>query len=224
MSRYLLILRLEFSKRNSNTSNYQLASSVRMQSFPSMSDEGCSIATIIRLNELCMKKGSKMSEKEKEKMRLLYELIKGSRRSDRQLAKVLKISQPTITRKRTRLEAEGYIKEYTIVPDVSKMGYEMVAFTFLAFTEAKAELLEKAREWSKKQPNIVFASDGEGLGMNSIIVSVHKNYASFSKLITSLRHDWQPSLKDVQSFILSANRPDLMVKQFSFSYLEKADN
>lgn len=165
-----------------------------------------------------------MSEKEKEKMRLLYELIKGSRRSDRQLAKVLKISQPTITRKRTRLEAEGYIKEYTIVPDVSKMGYEMVAFTFLAFTEAKAELLEKAREWGKKQPNIVFASDGEGLGMNSIIVSVHKNYASFSKLITSLRHDWQPSLKDVQSFILSANRPDLMVKQFSFSYLEKADN
>jgi DNA-binding Lrp family transcriptional regulator len=189
-----------------------------------MSDEGCSIATIIRPNELCMKKGSKMSEKEKEKMRLLYELIKGSRRSDRQLAKVLKISQPTITRKRTRLEAEGYIKEYTIVPDVSKMGYEMVAFTFLAFTEAKAELLEKAREWSKKQPNIVFASDGEGLGMNSIIVSVHKNYASFSKLITSLRQDWQPNLKDVQSFILSANRPDLMVKQFSFSYLEKADN
>jgi DNA-binding Lrp family transcriptional regulator len=224
MSRYLLILRLEFSKRNSNTSNYQLASSVRMQSFPSMSDEGCSITTIIRLNELCMKKGSKMSEKEKEKMRLLYELIKGSRRSDRQLAKVLKISQPTITRKRTRLEAEGYIKEYTIVPDVSKMGYEMVAFTFLGFTEAKAELLEKAREWSKKQPNIVFASDGEGLGMNSIIVSVHKNYASFSKLITSLRQDWQPNLKDVQSFILSANRPDLMVKQFSFRYLEKADN
>jgi DNA-binding Lrp family transcriptional regulator len=171
-----------------------------------------------------MKKGSKMSEKEKEKMRLLYELIKGSRRSDRQLAKVLKISQPTITRKRTRLEAEGYIKEYTIVPDVSKMGYEMVAFTFLGFTEAKAELLEKAREWSKKQPNIVFASDGEGLGMNSIIVSVHKNYSSFSKLITSLRQDWQPNLKDVQSFILSANRPDLMVKQFSFRYLEKADN
>jgi hypothetical protein len=104
------------------------------------------------------------------------------------------------------------------------MGYEMVAFTFLGFTEAKAELLEKAREWSKKQPNIVFASDGEGLGMNSIIVSVHKNYASFSKLITSLRQDWQPNLKDVQSFILSANRPDLMVKQFSFRYLEKADN
>lgn len=164
-----------------------------------------------------------MSEKEKEKITLLHELIKGSRRSDRELAKVLKISQPTITRKRTRLEQEGYIKEYTIIPDLAKMGYEIIAFTFLAFAEARTELLEQAREWTRRQPNIVFASDGEGLGMNSIIVSVHKNYASFSKLITSLRQDWQPNLKDVQSFILSVNRPELSVKPFSFKYLEKAD-
>jgi DNA-binding Lrp family transcriptional regulator len=164
-----------------------------------------------------------MSEKEKEKLRLLHELIKGSRRSDRELAKALKISQPTVTRKRTRLETERYIHEYTIVPDVAKMGFEIVAFTFLAFTEAKSELPEKTREWSKKQPNIVYASDGEGLGMNSVIVSVHRNYASFSKLITSLRQDWQPNLKDVQSFILSTNRPELAIKSFSFRYLEKAD-
>lgn len=164
-----------------------------------------------------------MSEKEKGKMKLLYELIKGSRRSDRELAKVLKISQPTITRKRTRLEAEGYIQEYTIVPSLAKVGYEIVAFTFLAFTEARPELVEKAREWTRKQPNIVFASDGEGLGMNSIFISVHKDYASFSKLITNLRQDWQPNLKDIQSFMLSVNRPELKVKPFSFKYLERAD-
>ncbi len=164
-----------------------------------------------------------MSEKEKEKLRLLHELIKGARRSDRQLAKVLKISQPTITRKRTRLEAEGLVQEYTVVPNLAKMGFEILAFTFLAFTEAKPESLEKAREWAKKQPNIVFAADGEGLSMNSILISVHKNYASFSKLITTLRQDWQPKLKDAQSFILSMNRPDLIVKPFSFRYLERAD-
>jgi DNA-binding Lrp family transcriptional regulator len=165
-----------------------------------------------------------MSEKEKEKLNLLRELIRGSRRSDRELAKVLKVSQPTVTRKRTHLELAGYVKEYTIIPNLTKMGYEIVAFTFLAFTEAKAELLEKAREWAKGQANVVFASDGEGLGMNSIIVSVHKNYASFSRLITTMRKDWQPNLKDVQSFILSLNRPELIVKPFSFRHLEKADN
>jgi DNA-binding Lrp family transcriptional regulator len=164
-----------------------------------------------------------MRDKEKEKLDLLHELIKGARRSDRELAKVLKISQPTITRKRRRLETEGLILEYTIIPNLAKMGYEILAFTFLAFTEVRPELMEEAREWTKKQPNIVFAGDGEGLSMNSMFMSVHKNYASFSNLITKLRQDWQPNLKDVQSFILSVDRPELIVKPFSFRYLERAD-
>jgi DNA-binding Lrp family transcriptional regulator len=173
-------------------------------------------------NEL-LKGCSYMSTKEKEKIKLLYELIRGPRRSDRELAKVLKVSQPTVTRKRTLLEREGLIEEYTIVPNLVKIGFEIIAFTFLAFTESTSGLIEKAREWCKKHPNIVFASDGEGLGMNSVIVSVHKNYASFSKLITVLRQDWQPNLKDAQSFIISVNRPELTVKSFSFRYLERAD-
>lgn len=108
------------------------------------------ITNIIRLFELYMTWPNEMSDKEKEKIDLLHELIKGSRRSDRELAKVLKISQPTITRKRTRLESEGYINEYTVIPNLVKMGYEIIAFTFLAFTEAKPELLAKAREWWRK--------------------------------------------------------------------------
>jgi len=52
-----------------------------------------------------------MSKKEQERLRLLFALIKGARRSDRELARTLRISQPTITRKRTQLEKEGYIRE-----------------------------------------------------------------------------------------------------------------
>jgi DNA-binding Lrp family transcriptional regulator len=183
----------------------------------------CHITNIIRFVELYMKWVDEMSDKDKEKVELLNELIKGSRRSDRELAKVLKISQPTVTRKRSRLESEGYINEYTVIPNLAKMGYEIIAFSFLAFTEAKPELLAKAREWGMRQPNILFASDGEGLGMNSIIVSAHRDYASFSRLITNVRQDWQPNLKDVQSFILSISRQELMVKPFSLRYLEKVD-
>lgn len=36
--------------------------------------------------------------------KLLYELMKNSRRSDRELAKVLGISQPTVSRRRIALE------------------------------------------------------------------------------------------------------------------------
>lgn len=158
--------------------------------------------------------------KKEEKLKFLFALIKGARRSDRELARTLGTSQPTITRKRTKLEREGFIKEYTVIPDLEKMGYEIIAFTFLAFREAKPELIEKAREWTSKWPCIIFGSDGEGLGMNSIMISVHKNYASFSRLISKLRHHWQPNLQDIQNFILSVNRPELIVKPFSFRYLE----
>jgi hypothetical protein len=53
-------------------------------------------------------------------LRLLSELIKNSHRSDRELAKALNVSQPTISRLSQKLRKEGIIKEYTIVPDFTK--------------------------------------------------------------------------------------------------------
>mgnify|MGYP006271117405 CR=1 FL=1 len=44
-------------------------------------------------------------------LRIVAELMKNSRRSDRELAKVVGVSQPTVTRTRSRLEKEGIIKE-----------------------------------------------------------------------------------------------------------------
>ncbi|NIO38282.1 winged helix-turn-helix transcriptional regulator, partial [Candidatus Bathyarchaeota archaeon] len=45
---------------------------------------------------------------------LLRELLKNSKRSDRELAKILGVSQPTVTRTRNRLEKNGMIQDYTI--------------------------------------------------------------------------------------------------------------
>lgn len=158
-------------------------------------------------------------DKEREKLQLLFELIKNARKSDREIAKTLKISQPTVTRKRGLLDKEGYIREYTVIPNLEKVGYSIIAVTFLAFTESKPELTQRAREWCKNQPSILFSSGGEGFGMHSIIVSAHKNYASFSKLMTELREDWQPNLKNTESFLMSVNRDELLYKPFSFKYL-----
>ena len=43
----------------------------------------------------------------KRMMSLLLELLKDSKRSDRELAKILGVSQPTITRLRHKLEKNG---------------------------------------------------------------------------------------------------------------------
>jgi DNA-binding Lrp family transcriptional regulator len=159
-----------------------------------------------------------MELKENE-LKILFELIKGARRSDRELAKVLRISQPTVTRARTRLEKTGFVKEYTTIPDFRRIGYDLLAFTFMSFAEDKPELFNKAREWIMKQSSVIFANNGEGLGMNSIMVSLHKGYASYSRLLTQLRRDWQPNLISEQSFVISLDRPDLIIKHFSLRYL-----
>jgi DNA-binding Lrp family transcriptional regulator len=151
-------------------------------------------------------------------MELLFELLKNSRRSDRELAKALGVSQPTVSRLFKKLEKEGLIKEYTIIPDFARMGSDFIAVTFLSFAEDKPELFEKAREWTRNQPSILFAANGEGLGMNSIMISVHSDYGSYSRLITRLRRDWQPNLRDTETFIVSLTRPELMIKPFSLRY------
>lgn len=56
-------------------------------------------------------------------IKLVCELIKNSRKSDRELAKLIGVSQPTVSRIRTRLEKEGVI-EYTGTANLRKLGFE----------------------------------------------------------------------------------------------------
>jgi len=151
--------------------------------------------------------------------KVLVELLKDSKKSDRKLAELVGVSQPTVTRTRSRLVKEGVIKEFTVIPDLAKMGYEIVAFTLLRFSQRTPELIEKGREWAKKQPNIIFAGDGEGSGMSAIMISVHENYACLTRLIDKLRLDWQPDLKEISLFIISMSRPELIVKPLSLKYI-----
>jgi DNA-binding Lrp family transcriptional regulator len=159
-----------------------------------------------------------MELKENE-MKVLFELIKDARRSDREIAKAVRVSQPTITRTRIKLEKMGLVKEYTIIPDLRKMGYELLVFTFMSFAENRPELFDKARQWIKKQPSVIYANNGEGPKMNSMMLSLHKNYADYSKLVTELKQDWQPNLTGLQSFIIVLDRPDLTIRNFSFRHL-----
>jgi DNA-binding Lrp family transcriptional regulator len=138
-------------------------------------------------------------------VKLLKEMIRNSKRSDRELAKALGTSQPTVTRNRKLLEP--YIKSYTIVPDFHKVGYEILAVTF-----AKAKTYDKkeaekqvqiATKWLKEHPNIMFASDGEGLGKDVVMVSLHKSYSKYADFIHDCTMNLSNYLTDVQSFIVS---------------------
>jgi len=152
--------------------------------------------------------------------RLLLQLIKNSKRSDREIAKVLKVSQPTITRLRKKLEKKA-IANYTVVPDFPTLGYELMAFTLISSTGAKLDLIEKAKEWAKGHPNIIFASQGEGMNMSGLMISLHKSFGEFSGFMLELRRDWSGILKDVQTFMVSFEG-SVVIKPFSLTYLGEA--
>ena len=151
---------------------------------------------------------------------LLRELLKNSKRSDRELAKILKVSQPTITRARHNLEKNGMIQDYTIIPDFKKMGFEILALTFVKMHPEilTPQVTEEAKKYSAKWPNTIFASTGEGLGMTGVIMSFHPDYTDYHRKLNLLRVDWKDFTEDVQSFVVSLGEGEF--KRFSLTYLK----
>jgi DNA-binding Lrp family transcriptional regulator len=150
-------------------------------------------------------------------VKILQQLLKNSKKSDRELAKAIGISQATFTRRRKQLERK-IIQEYTITPNLHELGFEILAFTFVHLNETRPELLEKARQSAAKNPNVIFGSGGEGLGHDVVIMSVHQNYTSYSSFITDLRTEWAGSILDTQSFLVSL-KGELLAKRFSLKPL-----
>lgn len=150
----------------------------------------------------------------------MRELLKNSKRSDRQLAKVLGVSQPTITRTRRKLEQEGIIQEYTIIPDFRKMGFEILAITFVKMRPdlLTPEIMEEAKKYGEKWPNVILVSSGEGLGMTGVIISFHKNYTEYHHRLNLLRVDWKEFSEDIRSFIVSLGEE--AYKRLSLTYLK----
>ena len=158
--------------------------------------------------------------KEEKLVKLLKELIRNSRRSDRELAKTLKVSQPTVTRNRKL--AESYVRSYTVVPEFQKIGYEIFAITFAkAKTYDKKEIetkLEVQKKWVMQHPNVFFASDGEGLGKDAVILSLHKNYSKYADFMREFTINFAEFISDVQSFIVSL-KTGMIIKPFDLKYL-----
>lgn len=159
-------------------------------------------------------------------MELLHELLKNSKRSDRDLAKILGVSQPTVTRMRRRLETTGYVLEYTVIPDLTKLGYEIIAFTFMniiRYDEKTGEpfrkLAEKAHKWAVENPKIILGAAGDGLdGKNCMMISLHKDFSDYYRFVSEFRGKWSSHMRDIESFLVSLKAT--MIKPFSFKHLE----
>ena len=120
-------------------------------------------------------------------LRLISELMKNSRRSDRELGRVLGVSQPTASRMISRLEKEGIIKEYTMIPDFKKLGYNLLGVTMAKLnkpvnTSEFNSLRERVQKIEKENPYASLLSlSGMGFGRNRLFATFYEDYNAYKK-------------------------------------------
>jgi DNA-binding Lrp family transcriptional regulator len=164
-------------------------------------------------------------------LRVVIELMKNSHRSDRELAKAIGVSQPTLSRTRTKLEKRGMIKEYTIIPDYLQLGLALMSITFTKMKgplskEVLDDMKKGARNTIGEHPTaLILGSIGMGYDADYVAITFHRNYSEYTEFMRLVKEFPSQNVGETKSFIV-----DLLDKnQFqplSFShlarYLEKA--
>jgi len=144
-------------------------------------------------------------------LRLITELMKNSRRSDRELAKAVGVSQPTVSRVIKRLQKEGVIKEYTMIPDFTKLGYQIMAVAFLGKQETQK--VEESRELRKAvvelEKNTPFASlivvNGIGMGKGRMLINLYRDYSSYKEGMNVIRNLPHVEADQLEGFLVDLN-------------------
>jgi len=70
---------------------------------------------------------------------------------------------------------------------------------------------------TRERPNIIFASRGQGMGKNGVIISLHKSYTDFSIFLLDLRLEGGDDLQDCDALLISLE--GRIVKPLSLTYL-----
>jgi DNA-binding Lrp family transcriptional regulator len=176
--------------------------------------------------EEIIKRDFNMRKLRPEDYRILSELMKNARISDRQLAKMLGISQPTVSRKRAFLEKE-LIDGYTTIPKWDKLGYELLAITLIrtkpTFASKPTHVAVEKRgfEWLFNQHNVIMGGAIQGMGFNGHIISVHKNYSDYTKFLYKLRIDMGDLIDEVQTLLVDLISKD--IKPLHLKYLAEVN-
>ena len=154
--------------------------------------------------------------------KILGELMKDAKITDRKLSKNIGVSQPTVTRRRAKLEHELAIN-YVAVPDFTKVGYEILAISIVKYgAKLRAQLLKRDNQTAKmiqatleKTPSMFFASSGRGLEYDGVSISFHKNYNEFVTFRRELEGDWGDHSLQINSFVVSL-LSDNILRNFNF--------
>ena len=157
-------------------------------------------------------------------LKVVIELLKNSHRSDRELAKAVGVSQPTISRTREKLEKQGIIKEYTIIPDYPQLGFTLMSLTFTKMKgplskEILDEYAKRARNAINEYPSaLILGNTGMGCNADYVTIAFHRDYSEYCEFIRDIRQFPNVNIDQTQSFIIDLSDKNNF-QPLSFHYL-----
>jgi len=163
----------------------------------------------------------------KTELNLIFELMKNSHRSDRDLSKIIGVSQPTVSRMRSRLEKNGTIKEYTMIPDFTKLGLTLLAITLVKYKvelgrEERRKVVAKMKALADdaSSPEAFLVDLGIGMGYDAVALSFLKDYSDYTLLIKRLKQHEHIQPAELQSFIVNL-KDEVHLRSLTLSTLPK---
>jgi len=157
-------------------------------------------------------------------LKVVIELIKNSRRSDRELAKAVGVSQPTVSRTIQKLEEQGTIKEYTIIPDYPQLGFMLMSITFTKTggqltKEVQDDLMKRVRDFMKENPSaLILGNTGMGCDADYVAIAFHGDYGEYKEFMTEIRQFPNASVDETRSFVIDVTDKNQFLP-LSFRYL-----
>jgi DNA-binding Lrp family transcriptional regulator len=141
-------------------------------------------------------------------LKLVIELLKNSHRSDRELAKAIRVSQPTLSRTRVKLEKQGMIKEYTIIPDFLELGFTLLSMTFTKMSEGLSkdtsdDLMKRARNVMSEHPSaLILGNTGMGCNADYVAIAFHRDYSEYIEYMKDIRGFPNVNTDETRSFLI----------------------
>ena len=169
-----------------------------------------------------------LSERKKVKhkdveIRIVAELMKNSHRSDREIAHAIGTSQPTVSRTIKKLEAEGVIKEYTMIPDFKQLGYQIMGVTLMGLQSPLSE--EQFEEFRKATSKIeesvphpaLMGVNGMGSDKNRLFISFYDDYSDYFREARFVRELPYINIDRIETFLVDLHEETVGVGVLSLS-------
>ena len=157
-------------------------------------------------------------------LKVVIELIKNSHRSDRELARAIGVSQPTLSRIREKLEKQGVIREYTIIPNYPQLGFELLSITFTRMKgplskEILDDYAKRARDTMNEHPSaLILGSTGLGCNADYVAIAFHRNYTEYTGFMRDIKEFPNVNIDETKSFIIDISDKD-QFQPLSFTHL-----